>query len=310
MAIAMASSYLFGAIHVLFAAILGLPPEIFWLYFSGCVILMVGLVKVFSGARNRSATDTMVSLGRVFYAISMAVFGTEHFTNTADIANLVPRWIPGHIFWVYLVGVAFICAGLSLVTLVQARLAATLLGSTFLLFVLLMDLPGTLKHPDNRIFWTLSLRELSFSGGAWAFAGAALSSATRKRLPALVTLGRYFLAPTCLFYGVEHFLHPDRAPGVPLEKVVPTWIPARLFWAYLAGVVLLGAGLCLITNKKAREAAIALGVTILLLMVFVYLPILVASPRSLEAVNYFFDTLLFCGTIFLLAEGLKEQTAG
>ncbi len=62
--------------------------------------------------------------GRLFFAIPLAVFGSEHFTVTANVATLVPRWIPAHTFWVYLVGVAFLCAALSIAVLVQARLAA------------------------------------------------------------------------------------------------------------------------------------------------------------------------------------------
>jgi uncharacterized membrane protein len=112
-----------------------------------------------------------------------------------------------------------------------------------------------------------------------------------------------------VFYGVETFLHPANAPGVPLEKIIPVWIPARLAWAYLAGIVLFIAGIALLINKKAQMAAMYMGIMILLLVLFVYLPLLVASPTDLEALNYFFDTLLFGGTILVLADALRGRTA-
>jgi len=96
---------------------------------------------------------------------------------------------------------------------------------------------------------------------------------------------------------------------VPLEKIIPPWIPGRVAWAYLAGAVLLVAGAALVINWKAQKAATYMGIMILLLMLFVYLPLLVASPTDLEALNYFFDTLLFCGTILVLADALRERTA-
>ena len=127
-------------------------------------------------------------------------------------------------------------------------------------------------------------------------------------MPSLVTVGRFFVAMPALFFGVEHFLHPEFAPGVPLEKIIPVWVPARLPWAYLAGMVLVAGGVALIVNKKARMAATCLGVMILLLVLFVYLPVLVASPNDIVSLNYFVDTLLFSGAALVLADALRDRT--
>ena len=125
----------------------------------------------------------------------------------------------------------------------------------------------------------------------------------------LVTIARYCIGIAAIFYGVEHFLHPTYAPGVPLGKIIPEWIPGRLFWAYLAGAVLIAAGLCVLVNKKTRLAATYLGVIILLLVLFVYLPILIASPSDIVSLNYFFDTLAFSGAVLVLGDASNERTA-
>jgi uncharacterized membrane protein YphA (DoxX/SURF4 family) len=252
--------------------------------------------------------------GRLFFAIPMAVFASEHFTLTTGIAALVPRWIPAHTFWVYAVGIGFFCAALSLAVLVKARLAAALVGMTFLIFVLVMDLPGTFRHPNNRFFWALTLRELAFSGGAFAFALAARSTRSKLPSPAGPIAGwkafpRFFVGIASVFYGVEHLLHPANAPAVPLELLTAQWIPGRMFVSYFVGVVLILAGACILVNKSARLAATCLGLTILLTVLWVYLPMLVAAPTNVEALNYFFDTLLFCGTILLLANAMERETA-
>jgi uncharacterized membrane protein len=287
-----------------------LPSGIFWLYFSASILLVVGLVKILKDELPQThGLDEIMPFGRLFLAIPLAVFGTEHFTNAADIANIVPRWLPAHAFWVYLVGIALIAAALSITVQIQSTLAATLLGAMFFSFVLLIDIPGLLTHPSNRFFWALTLREIAFSGGALAYAGSHGRSGRTRGVPGLVTVGRFFIAIPAVFYGVEHFLHPEFAPGVPLEKIIPEWVPGRLPWAYLAGAVLVAAGVALLVNKKARMAATCLGITILLLVLFVYLPLLVASPADLESLNYFFDTLLFSGAVLVLADALKEQTA-
>jgi uncharacterized membrane protein len=251
----------------------------------------------------------MMPFGRLFFTIPIAVFGTEHFTDTTDIATMVPSWIPAHTFWVYVVGVGLIAAALSITVKVQSRLAATLVGAMFCSFVVLMDIPAALAEPSNRFSWTLALRELAFGSGALAFAGAQMSGKRAGGVPVLVTVARFSIGIAAVFYGVEHFLHPTLAPGVPLEKIMPEWIPGRILWAYLVGAVLVAAGLCLLVNRKAREAATYLGLMILLLVLFEYLPMLIASPKDIVSVNYFFDTLMFSGAILLLADASRQRSA-
>ena len=110
-----------------------------------------------------------------------------------------------------------------------------------------------------------------------------------------------------LFYGVEHLLHPEYVPGIPLQRLTPESIPGRIFLSYFVGVVLIAAGGCLLVNKKARLAAAFLGITILLTVLWIYLPMLVQAPTDVVALNYFFDTLLFCGSILLLGDAMDGK---
>jgi uncharacterized membrane protein len=289
----------------------GMPDDVFWGYVSGGALLVISLVKIrkeeLAEARG---IDKLMPFGRLCFAIPLAVFGSEHFSDTADIATLVPSWIPAHTFWVYLVGVALIAAALSITVKVQPRLAATLLGTMFCLFVVLMDIPAVVAQPGNRIFWALVLRELAFASGALAFAGSQMSAKRAGGVAVLATFARFVIGIAAVFYGVEHFLHPTFATGVPLEKIMPEWIPGRLFWAYLAGSVLIVSGACLIANKKTRQAATYLGVMILLLVLFEYLPMLIASPKDIVSLNYFFDTLFLSGAVLLLGDAYGKPTAG
>src|SRR5215471_6938470 len=165
-------------------ALLAIPSEVIWSYSVFAVVLAIGLCVMFlRGDWQRArGLEKLILLGPLFYAAPVAAFGTEHFTLTAVIASIVPRWIPWHFFWAYFVGACFIAAGFSLVTRIQSRPAAILLGLTFFLFVVLMDLPGWAQDPRNRFAQALVLRELSFSGGALALA-ASLSEQREKRGP-------------------------------------------------------------------------------------------------------------------------------
>ena len=291
----------------------GLPPITFWMYVAAALVFIAGLIKVLGELPGQQGVDKIMPFGRLFFAIPLAVFGSEHFTVTAAVAQLVPRWIPAPTFWAYLTGLAFICAAISIALLVQARLAAALVGMTMLIFVLVMDLPAVVAQPGNRFSWALALRQLAFSGGALAFAMSPWSTHHRSASPsqrkwaALTSIPRFFIGIPSIFYGMEHLIHPDYVPSIPLNKLAPDWIPGRIPLSYFVGVILIAAGICLLLNLKARLAATCLGLAVLLTVLWIYLPMLLAAPTDVVALNFFFDTLLFCGAILLLANAMEKD---
>jgi len=291
-------------------AVLAIPREVIWSYFAFGVVLAIGLITILVRGDWQKARgfDKLILFGPLFYAAPIAAFGTEHFTLTAVIASLVPRWIPWHVFWAYFVGACFIAAGFSLVTGIQARLAASLLGLTFFLFVVLMDAPGWAHRPGNRFALTLVLRELSFSGGPLALA-ASLSDQGRERgRRILATVARYFVAIPVLFYSFEQFMHGDHVPGVPLEPLTPTWIYGHAIWTYVAAVAYAVGGTRLLVGKKTRAAATWVGLTVLFVELVVYVPIAIVERASLDnGLNYMADTLMFCGTVLLLAGAMPRE---
>jgi uncharacterized membrane protein YphA (DoxX/SURF4 family) len=290
-------------------ALLFIPSQVTWSYFSFGVVLAIGLVTILLRGDWQKARgfDKVILFGPLFYAAPLACFGTEHFTLTKIIASLIPAWIPWHLFWAYFVGVCFIAAALSLVTRIHARLAASLLALTFFLFVVLMDAPGWARHPQNRFFLALTLRELSFSGGPLALA-VSLSNEWRERdSHILATIARYFVAIPVVFYSLEQFMHGDHVAGIPLEMVTPTWVFGHGIWTYLAAVVYAVAGTMLLVGKKTRSAATWTGLTVLCVVLVVYVPIGVVGRASLESLNYLADTLMFCGTVLLLAGAMPRD---
>jgi uncharacterized membrane protein len=109
-------------------------------------------------------------------------------------------------------------------------------------------------------------------------------------------------------FGVEHFLHPQYVPVVPLSQLLPPWIPGHLLLAYAMGAVLIVSGLCLIFNWNARAAAAWLGIIVFVVVLLVYLPILIANLSDIaNGLNYFADTLAFSGAALLLAAALPKQ---
>jgi len=290
-------------------ALLVIPSQVIWSYCVGGAVLAIGLAAIFLRGDWQTARgfDKLILFGPLFYAAPIAAFGTEHFTLTAGMLPMVPAWIPWHEFWVYFVGACFIAAGLSLVTGIQARLAASLLGLTFFLFAVLMDAPAWAQDPRDRFATALMLREMAFSGGALALAATLTRPQHQRRAHILATIARYFVAIPILFYSFEQFLHADHVPGIPLEAVTPTWIYGHSIWTYLTAVVYAVAGPLLLAGRKTRAAATWLGMIVLVTILVVYVPIGIAERASLDnGLNYLGDTLMFCGDVLLLAGAMPR----
>ena len=289
--------------------------EVYGLTITGVVALVAGLLLVRPRFRAASGADKALVLGPVFEAGAMAVFGAEHFLAAQDIMGLVPRWLPGPLFWTYFVGAAWIAAAISFIAWRQVRWSAGLLALAFLIIVASIDLPNLPINVGKRLFWTLTFRELAFAGGAMVLAGSMWPHRTLASIT-LIRLGRGIVATVLVFYGSQHFLFPLFVPGVPLEKLIPAWVPLPAVLSYLVGIILVLSGIGLFVRSTIRIAAATAGIMLLLLTVFFYGPILVLefnTDLAVEGINYVFDTMLFAGTALLAglgADGVVLSSAG
>jgi len=271
---------------------------------AGIVLFLVALRAAKTDIARASGLDKIVALSNLCFAAPLAVFGALHLSAARGLMTMVPKYMPWPLFWAYFFGFALLAASLSIATKIQVRWSGLLFGIAMFSFVAMMDIPGSLAHPSDRFGWTLAFREMSFGGGGWILAGNAMRGQSGRKL---ILVGRVLIGIAAMFYGVEHFLHPANVPGVPLEKLMPAWIPGHAFISYLTGAILMVAGAAILLAKKTRMAATYLGTWIVLLVVVIYGPILIASladPSTgvkVEGINYFFDTLLFAGAILALA---------
>ena len=286
------------------ATFLEISRPVVWMCSAGIVLFLVALWSAKTDIARAGGLDKVVVLSNLCFAVPLAVFGAEHFSFAKFIMLSVPSYMPWRLFWACFIGVALLAASLSIATKIQVRWSGLLFGIMMVFFVAMLHIPRALVHPGDRIPWTIVVREMSFAGGGWILAGTVMSGTGKSRL---ITVGRVLIAIAALFFGVEHFLHPAGCPGVPLEKLTPAWIPGRLVIGYLTGAILLVAGACILLARKMRMAATYLGTWMVLLVLFIYTPILIAqlsdpsTGAQVEGINYFADTLVFAGAILALA---------
>jgi len=279
--------------------------EVWGMIGAGIAALVAGLVLARGRFLAASGAARVLVLGPVFEVVALAIFAAEHFLAARDLMPIVPKWLPAPLFWTYFVGAALLAAAISFIVWRHVRWSATLLALLFVIIVATIDLPNLPARAHERLFWTLTVRELAFAGGAMVLAGSVWPHGSPAGT-ALIRFGRGIVAPTFVFYGIQHFLFPRFVPGVPLEKLIPAWIPAPTVLAYLIGITLLFAGIGLLIQRTVRIAAVGSGVVLLLLTAFFYVPILameIHSPLAVEGINYVGDTLLFAATALLAGFG-------
>ena len=134
-----------------------------------------------------------------------------------------------------------------------------------------------------------------FVGCALLAAAAGLTVRKFERLSTTL-LGLMFFLFVCMLYLPSALRHPGN----------------RFAWAYIAGAILLAAGIGVAINKKSRIAAASIGALMTALTLFLYVPVLALACSGSagdfnDAINYVADTLLYAGSALALALALPND---
>jgi uncharacterized membrane protein len=282
---------------------------------AGLALFLIGLWAAKSEIAQARGLDKIVALSNLCFAVPLAVFGALHLFGPQFVKDLVPRYMPGRMFWVYFVGCALIAASLSIAAKIAVRWSGLLVGIMMFMFVAMLYLPFALRHLDSRITWTIVFRESSFGGAAWILAGNAKDGWRGLARTTLIIVGSILVAIATIVFGIEHFLHPTGLPGVPLVRQMPVWLPGRVLIDYVTGAALLVTGGSILLRRKTRTVAACVGGWILLMVLVIYGPVLITALSQpgiavkVEGINYFADTLLFAGVILALASATPPSDA-
>jgi uncharacterized membrane protein len=112
----------------------------------------------------------LAMIGHYLFALSLFVFCIQHIMYFDFILSLIPSWMPARVVLNYVVVVAYLLCGISLVIGQRVNLAATLLGVMFLLWVLLLHLPRAIGKWNVEPEWTSLFVALAVGGVAFSVA--------------------------------------------------------------------------------------------------------------------------------------------
>ena len=220
-------------------------------------------------------------------------------------------WIPGLVMIAYIFGIMFVLTGACIVFEKKARTVSLLAGTALLLIFCFYFIPYEFMASSRYMHllqWENAEKELAFCSGAFVIAGC--HSETNEKtfyqsLGKLLLFGSILFSIPIISFGILHFLH-----AKDVADYVPSWVPNRLFWAYLAGTALIGSGLAIILKIKAGLAATLLGIMIFIWFIVLHVPRVIASPVAYlgSEITSALIALAYSGIAFVIA-GASKKTA-
>jgi uncharacterized membrane protein len=120
----------------------------------------------------------------------------------------------------------------------------------------------------------------------------------------LIQPGRIIFALGIIALGVLQFFARNYILGRPPALTWPVWaaeMPGKLAWAYISGALVIIAGLAIILNKKARLAAIFIG------MIFLAYSFLLRHLTAMSDIGNGYKSLALGGGAFIIASSFFEK---
>ena len=252
--------------------------------------------------------NTFGTVGRILLAIGLVSLGLEHIvTGNFPMALFpFPAQFPGRSVVVLTLGLALITAGVCIGLLRKASVAAFGLGLLFLLSALCLHVPPLLTNIYNGSAWTVFGELLAFSGGTFYGAGHLAQDfpTTLQNKLRLSAVGNLLFSVSLLIFGILHFVYASY-----IATLIPSWIPAPLFWAYFVGVAFVGTAISLVVNWQRTLSTGLLGLMFLLWVVVLHAPRVIRSPQTEPEWTSLLVALVMSGIAFILAGSNRPKTA-
>jgi uncharacterized membrane protein YphA (DoxX/SURF4 family) len=239
----------------------------------------------------------------------MLAFGLQQLAMGKFTTRVTPGWVDHAtpVALVYAVSVFLVGAGVGMLLGGRhSRFIAIVCGASLLVFFLIMHVPRLVAAPQDRIVWLGALKSLTLASGAFAVA----ATVRRREQPPLARLTREHASDRGLFVtacvtmgGYMSYcgwLHLSGATGV--ARLVPSWIPGAIGWAYFTGVALVLGGVGFWIGRVRRLAAALSSRMIFLWVILLHIPSAVTSSGfGSNATTATFEALAFSGLALIVA---------
>jgi len=229
---------------------------------------------------------------RLIYGLGAVGLGLLGFV-VGDFAlqwQPVPKDVPGRETLAYVSAALLVAGGLAAIWPRTAAWGALALGIMFGVWVAALHVPNALTNRPNDIGSWNAVAELS----ALTLGGLVGWGAVNR--PDLAERGVRLFGLCPVIFGLAHFGYAKFT-----ASMVPGWLPAPLFWAYLTGTCHMLGGLALIAGVVPRLAATGLAAMYATFALILHLPRVIASPDVRIEWNMLFIAVSLAGAAWIVA---------
>jgi uncharacterized membrane protein len=251
--------------------------------------------------RSQQPALILFAVGMIGLGVLALVYG-----DFALVWQPVAAWVPGRTALAYLSGLIMLVGGVGLLFGATVRWSVRLLFPYLIVWALL-KVPALVVAPQIEGVW-LGFGELAvlLAGGWTLFArlaelpeGSALSFAAGDRG---VWIAQIFFAVWVFPIGLAHVMYVKETAAL-----VPAWLGFRTGWAYVTGVGQIACSLGVLFSVLPRVAAATEAGMISLFALLVWLPAVLAAPKSRFAWTAFLISWAIAAGAWVVAQNIVTK---
>ena len=183
----------------------------------------------------------------------------------------VPKDLPDRETLIYLCSFISLASGVGLLWQRTAAIAARLLLLWFLLWLLLLRLPGFFRGFAVDVYWPACQTAVMLAA-AWVLYNWFATDWDKRRLGFAaggngLRIARVLYGLALIPFGLAHFTYLKQT-----AVLVPEWLPWHVAWAYLTGATFIAAGIAVSIGVWARLAAALSTLQMGLFLLLVWIP--------------------------------------
>jgi hypothetical protein len=237
-------------------------------------------------------------MGRYVFGAAALILGSTSLVLHHQLAS---EWrLPGSAAFLLISSVAQIGGGLGMQFRKTDRLGAAILAGVYLLFALTL-VPNIFARPIVYASWGNVFYQLALVVGAMVAYGLAAPYAPFAKT---ICNGGVILFGICnISFAIEQVEFLART-----VSLVPKWVPPNgLFWAIVTTIAFGVAGVSMLTYYKSLLAARLLTVLFVIFVVTIWIPLLLADPKTLSNWSEGIVTLAIAGVAWIVADFLANN---
>jgi hypothetical protein len=237
-------------------------------------------------------TDAM---GRYLFGVAALMLGIASLALHQQLAS---EWrLPGTAAFLWVTSIAQIVGGIALLFSKTDRLGAAVLGGVYALFALTL-VPDIFAQPGVYASWGNLFYQLALVVGACVAYGLAASSAPYAKTICKAAVVLFGLCN--ISFAIEQVEFLART-----VSLVPKWVPPNgMFWAIATTLAFGLAGVSMLIGCKSLLASRLLTVMLLIFVITIWIPLLIADPKTLSNWSEGIVTFAIAGAAWIVVDFL------